>query len=611
MTRASQARPEEPTWNSLAEDLFLFRDSCNVYVLKYRDRAVAVDFGMGAWVARLPEIGVEHLEHVVLTHVHRDQCCGLYRSGAPGGDERGFETHLPVGDIDLAQPEALTQFWKTYQEAGCPRCYSAPRAPLSDARPDMSTDAERFIGPARFCGISTPGHTPGALSYIVEWHGRQLAFCGDAARAGGRLHQPYHLEWDHWTPGGAREAWYGLERLAACRIDLLLPSHGPVVGSRTRDCLRRTQRRVMDLIRAKGSVCVGEKSRWMEVERMPSGARRILPHLFAFGGNGYLLLSAAGEGLAIDPTVPDMLHLEDLLREIGVRRIGAVTATHYHRDHSDALDFVRARYGARVWLHPWVADPLRNRDRYDLPWLPADSIKADRLLPESGRFKWREYDLDIRPFPGQTWFHCAFHTQVDGRRVLFAGDNFQPPTRWNGTGGFCAFNGSRFSEGFARSAREVIDIDPEIICNGHGNIYRYAPSHYRRILSWAEQAERTMGALCPSSHWLDDYDPRTARWEPFVSPSVRRGTELTLHLVYRNHGDQERAVEIAPVSPAHMEMTPDRRRARVRPGASRRFRFTLHVGARACPGRQILAADLKVDGILQAEVCVALVDISG
>jgi len=93
----------------------------------------------------------------------------------------------------------------------------------------------------------------------------------------------------------------------------------------------------MDLIRAKGSVCVGEKSRWMEVERMPSGARRILPHLFAFGGNGYLLLSAAGEGLAIDPTVPDMLHLEDLLRDIGVRRIGAVSATHYLRDHSDAL----------------------------------------------------------------------------------------------------------------------------------------------------------------------------------------------------------------------------------------------------------------------------------
>ncbi len=58
----------------------------------------------------------------------------------------------------------------------------------------MSTDAERFIGPARFCGISTHGHTPGALSYIVEWHGRHLAFCGDAACAGGRLHQPYHLE---------------------------------------------------------------------------------------------------------------------------------------------------------------------------------------------------------------------------------------------------------------------------------------------------------------------------------------------------------------------------------------------------------------------------------
>jgi glyoxylase-like metal-dependent hydrolase (beta-lactamase superfamily II) len=611
MTRTSRTRPEEPRWTSLGDDLFLFRDSCNVYVLKYGDRALAVDFGTGAWVARLPEIGVGHLEHVVLTHLHRDQCCGLYRVGEPGRDDHDFETHFPVGDSDLARPEMLARFWQTYQEAGCPRSYSAPRVPFSDAVADMSTDGERIIGPSRFCAIATPGHTAGALSYIVEWHGRQLAFCGDAAHSGGTLHQPFHLEWDHWTPGGAREAWYGLERLAACRIDLLLPSHGPVIDSRTCDCLRRTQRRIMGLIRAKGSVCAGEKNRWMDVELLSSGARRILPHLYAYGGNGYLLVSEkTGEGLAIDPTAPDMPHLERLLEEIGIDRIGATTATHYHRDHSDALDYVRQRYDARVWLHPWVADPLQDRNRYDLPWLPVASIEADRLLPEEGRFRWHEYELNIRPFPGQTWYHCAFHTQVDDLRVLFSGDNFQPPTRWNGTGGFCAFNGSRFGEGFARSARAVLDIAPELICNGHGIIYRFAPSHYRRILSWTARAERAVQALCPSSRWLDDYDPRTSRWDPFVSPAVHSGAELTLHLVYRNHSDQARALEVTPVPALHLEVTPARRRARVQPGATHRFRFTLRLGAQLPPGRQILAADLKVDGVLQAEACVALIDIA-
>ena len=110
---------------------------------------------------------------------------------------------------------------------------------------------------------------------------------------------------------------------------------------------------------------------------------------------------------------------------------------------------------------------MQDRDQYDVPFLPAESIPADRLLPQEDTFRWNEYHFVIRPFPGQTWWHCAFDARIDSRHVLFSGDNFQLPTRWNGTGGFCAFNGSRFSEGFARSAQTVLDIAPEIICNGH------------------------------------------------------------------------------------------------------------------------------------------------
>jgi len=126
--------------------------------------------------------------------------------------------------------------------------------------------------------------------------------------------------------------------------------------------------------------------------------------------------------------------------------------------------------GARIWLHPWVAEPIADRSKYDVPWLPAKAVSADRLLPEEGNFRWRDYRFDIRPFPGQTWWHCAFDTQIDGSHVLFSGDNFQPPTRWNGTGGFCGYNGSHFS-GFARSAQIVLDMAPDLICNGHRCIY--------------------------------------------------------------------------------------------------------------------------------------------
>ena len=602
------AKLDPPGWRRLGRDLFLFRDSCNVYILRYGNRAIAVDFGTGSWRGRLGEIGVDALDHVVLTHLHRDQCCGLYRDESSVPPDT--QIHVPAGDARLATAAGLDEFWASYQAGGCPSSYLAPRRPIAAARPDMHSDAETTLGPARLCGLATPGHTPGALSYIVDWHGRQLAFCGDAVHAGGKLHQPYHLEWDHWTPTGALAAWYGLERLGGNRIDFLLPSHGPIVRQRAPECVQLAQKRVMDLVHAKGAIAAGEPARWLDVEELPGGARRVLPHLYAFGVNGYLLVSADGhEGLVVDPYEPDMPHLERLLQGIGLDRVTAATATHFHSDHSDALNLVRERYGARVALHPRVAEPLRDRDRCDLPFMPADSVLADRILPQDGVFRWGGHRLRVRAFPGQTWWHCAFDADIDGRRVLFSGDNFQPPTRWNGTGGFCAYNGSRF-DGFARSAAAALDIAPDIVCNGHSITYAFAPSHYRRIPVWAAGAGKTVRSLCPSSVWLDDYDPRWVRWEPFVSRVVRGGS-LQLCVVCTNHSRQPREVEVRPQATASLEVSPAGRRVRVPAGSERRLKFSVAIDGNAPGGRLLLAADVVTGDRLHAEACVALIDIPG
>jgi hypothetical protein len=71
----------------------------------------------------------------------------------------------------------------------------------------------------------------------------------------------------------------------------------------------------------------------------------------------------------------------------------------YHLDHSDALNQVRDHYNAAVWLHPWVAAPIRDRNRSDVPFLPTESVVPDRLLPETGTFRWSEYRFGIRSVP--------------------------------------------------------------------------------------------------------------------------------------------------------------------------------------------------------------------
>ncbi len=588
----------------IAPDCFLARDTCNVYLLRYGDRALAIDFGTGAWQSLLGTIGVRRLEHVVVTHAHRDQVCGLYRQRDPQ-----TVVHVPAGDGWLLAATTLREFWLHYQDGGCPSCYAAPRQPVPGVCTDMAGDCETQVGPARFCSIATPGHTPGALSYVVEWHGRQLVFCGDAVHAGGTLHEPYHLEWDHWTPGGCLAAWYGLERLGACRCDMLLPAHGPVVGVQGRACIARTQRRLLELIRVKGSVCAGARQRWVDAEPLACGAWRLLPHLYRFGANSYLVIGAGGEGLVIDPWQADLAQLDPLLEETGARRIDVATASHYHADHSDGLNALRERFGTSVWLHPRVAEPLLNRDLWDVPWLPRESVRVDRLLPLNGSFGWSGYRFTSHDFPGQTRWHTAIDGHVDGCHVLFSGDNYQPPTRWNGTGGFCAYNGSRFdAHGFGLSAARALAIGPDMVCNGHGCAYWFDRDQYRRILRWARRAGDAVRNLCPGDDWLTHYDPRLARWEPFVA-RVERGAAISASLVVTNHRPRPAEVRAEAMLPCGWRIRPRRLAGQVPAHGQRRWRLRLQTAADAAAGRHVLTADIVLDGELLAEAGVMLVDV--
>ena len=589
-------------FKEILPDVYHVLDACNVYILKHGDEAIAIDFGSGDWVAHLSDIGVNTLRHVLLTHAHRDQCYGLAKRS-----EWPFDVHCSGEDLRFFQPDRLKAFWRTYQSAGCPPNYAAPREPLPFVRGDMSDASELVWRDVTVGVVPTPGHTRGALTYMVNWNRKAIAFCGDAVHAGGTIHQPYHLEWDHWTGEGALAAWHGLERLSGCRVDVLCPSHGEVITKQAKRSILQTQKRVMAFVKAKGSVCAGAVERWFDVEHLGNGISRVLPNLYMWGGNTYLLADHNGEGLIIDPTSPSIERVTEVMALAGVGKLTVATATHYHRDHSDGLNWVRDHFGAKVWLHPWVSEPLVDRNVMDVPWLPTESIEPDRKLPEAGVFKWNTYRFQIRPFPGQTKWHCAFDTEVFGQHVLFSGDNFQPPTRWNGTGGFCAFNGSRFLDGFGQSAQVVLDLAPDLICNGHGCVYLYDADHYRRILKWANQAEKAVSDLCASSVWEQDYEPRVMHWTPFCS-TVKAGKTITLRFAVRNV-NKKMTLIVRPVLPDGWTVKQAQRQMPVLGNQERMVRFDICAPRKAEKGRYVIGADIEVNGHKGGETAVAIVDV--
>lgn len=488
----------------LMKDIWVFRDTCNVYVIKTGCRAVAVDFGSGRWLKHLSALGIAGIDHVLLTHHHADQCAGLQMPG-----KRLFAVHAPTGEDKFLDPALIKAYDRSVPRIACvpfPSSYLRLDHGVRGIVFDVRGNGELFLNGLCFRCILTPGHGPNACSYIVEINGQQVCFCGDAVHAGGTIWQPYNLEWDHWTGTGALAAWEGIRRLEGIGLDRLYPSHGPVITGHPLTVLRRVDKRLLDFYRAKGSICAGEKDHWLVPEPVCEGVRRVLPHLYIGRGNAYLLHSENGEALIVDPTNGEVRDFERLLAGPlrGVRPTAALVS-HAHMDHYEGIPYLQRRYGAKAWLHPRLAEAITSkkyRRGIYRAWWP---LRIDRVWPETGRWRWNEYTFDVAPWPGQTWWHCAFMTTIDGRKVLFGGDSFQPASRWNGTGGFCSCNISRFSEGYIPSARLALRWKPDILANGHRCLFAFTASRFQRIMRWARFAEKATRALCPSGNLDKDY----------------------------------------------------------------------------------------------------------
>ncbi len=496
--------PDQAAAQELLPGLWRFNDDCGVYVVCAAGESIAIDFGSGHWLQAHRRLGLPLLRHVYLTHHHVDQCSGLSRR-----QSHPFEIHAPAGEERFLSLGGVAEFWATRRGGPVPTSYSVlPRGLSRAVSYDVAGFTDHYWGRRRIRFIHTPGHGPNAVSILVDHAGKQVLFCGDAAHAGGTIWQPYSIEWDHWTAGGAMAAFEGVRRLVSLRVDLLCPSHGPVTrgAAAAASTLRRLQKRLLAFAKVKGSICAGEPDRHVALEPLGPRLRRVLPSLYQFGTNGYLLISRSGQALVVDPYREDLPALDELLGLMPGVRPTALAVTHYHSDHIDGATLLQRRFGARLWLHPRVEEILNRRAEADVPFRPQTKIRADGLWPQSGAWTWNEYRFAVAPFAGQTWWHCAFLTTIDKERVMFAGDNFQPPSRWNGTGGFCAFNGSRFRQGFKRSARLAMQWRPELLANGHGVVMRFSPSYFRKVIAWSRRAERATRELCPNGRIDSEYD---------------------------------------------------------------------------------------------------------
>ena len=83
-------------FKAVAPNVFVWLDTCNVYVIKDGASAILIDIGDGLVLDALSQIGVTTVEWVLYTHHHREQCQGHPKLAGHAVASRGGKIAVPA-----------------------------------------------------------------------------------------------------------------------------------------------------------------------------------------------------------------------------------------------------------------------------------------------------------------------------------------------------------------------------------------------------------------------------------------------------------------------------------------------------------------------------------
>jgi glyoxylase-like metal-dependent hydrolase (beta-lactamase superfamily II) len=601
----------------VAAGVTLVRDTCNVYVLRTGREAVLIDFGAGAVLDHLDELGIDRVTDVLLTHHHRDQAQGLARAV-----EHGANVWVPPVEEELVA--GIDERWQTRKVAN-DYDVRQDRFSLLGAVAVAGTVAEYRAG--RYGGfdvftLPTPGHTVGSVTYLVEVDGRRLAFSGDLLYGAGKVWSLAATQWTYSGVEGQVASILSLAFLAEREPDLLLPSHGEPIED-PQAALTETRARLTELMELRREGPPWRIDRWLHAPW-----EVLSPHLLRNRtsiATSYALLSDSGGALLFDfgydywtglplggarsANRPLLGSIFALRRDFGVERIEAAVTTHYHDDHVAGLNLLRDVEGTEVWSPENVAPILEDPTRYDLPCVWFDPIPVDRRLALREPIAWHEYELTAYPLPGHTLYAAAIAFEADGRRIVATGDQQALAGGPDGPDILNYQYRNRFRyDDYVASAELYRSLSPDLLITGHWPPREVTDAYLDRLLADGRRLAELHRRLLPVDEVDFGAEGFGARIEPYRS-SVRAGENLDLDVAVRNPFDRDGVATVRLVVPAGWEVTHGLEEVSLGPNGEEVVRFRVRpVGEPVRRAR--VAADLTVDGVPFGQQAEALVDVT-
>lgn len=468
----------------LSENLFLYEDSCYVYVIRTGETAILVDFGSGGVLDELASIGVQRVTDVLITHHHRDQLQGF-----PRAISAGIRLWVPHSEQDLiAEADSHWQAREIYNNYNMRQDRFSPLSSVPIAGTLRDYDRRRF-GPHDFLILPTPGHTIGSITLLAQIDGAQIAFTGDLIAGPGRVWSLAATQWTYNGAEGVAASLASLLDLKDRQPDMLLPSHGEPMPDPDA-AINRLAERLNDLLQLRG-----HNLRLLALREHPYEA--ITPHVLrhrASMANSFVLLSESKKALFFDfgydfmtgfssgydraSRRPWLYTLPALKRDYAVEKIDVVVPTHFHDDHVAGIELLHRVENTQVWAADIFADILENPAKYDLPCLWYDPVPVDRRLPLETPIRWEEYMLTLHHLPGHTLYAVAISFEADGTRYLVSGDQYQGEAGLD----FNYVYQNLFQAGdYAKSAALYRRLNPQIILTGHWNPLQVPPDYFDQL----------------------------------------------------------------------------------------------------------------------------------
>jgi glyoxylase-like metal-dependent hydrolase (beta-lactamase superfamily II) len=192
---------------------------------------------------------------------------------------------------------------------------------------------------------------------------------------------------------------------------------------------------------------------------------------------GELVLIDTGAGWSIDKIISNVQSLG-----LNCKNLSKVLLTHCHIDHIGGAPEIKKRFGSKIYIHKLDAPPLENGD----PILTAASWYQTSFPPTQVDVKFNlpeeiltiaEQKIICLHTPGHTPGSICIYLDRDRKRILFAQDLHGP---------ILPEFGSNLAD-WDRSTNKLLDLDADILCEGHFGIYKTKKEVRDYILSYRHQ----------------------------------------------------------------------------------------------------------------------------